>query len=51
MVITCSNIFGQEKDQLINGKVSFITSKNIYVKFDNTENIKIGDTLKFLNQT
>jgi len=51
MVITCSNIFGQEKDQLINGKVSFVTSKNIYVKFDNTENIKIGDTLKFLNQT
>ena len=51
MVITSSNIFGQEKDQLINGKVSFVTSKNVYVKFDNTENIKIGDTLKFLNQT
>ena len=48
--ITCSNIFGQEKDQLINGKVSFVTSKNIYVKFDDTKNINIGDTLKFLNQ-
>ena len=50
IIITCSNIFGQEKDQLINGKVSFVTSKNIYVKFDDTKNINIGDTLKFLNQ-
>jgi hypothetical protein len=50
IIITCSNIFGQEKDQLINGKVSFVTSKNIYVKFNDTKNINIGDTLKFLNQ-
>lgn len=49
-IITSSNIFGQEKDQLINGKVSFVTSKNIYVKFDDTKHIKVGDTLKFLNQ-
>ncbi len=51
MVISSSNTIGQVKDQLINGKVSFVTSKNIYVKFENTDNIKIGDTLKFLNQT
>jgi len=50
IIITCSNIYGQEKDQLINGKVSFVTSKNIYVKFNDTKNINIGDTLKFLNQ-
>ena len=49
-LITCSNIYGQEKDQLINGKVSFVTSKNVYVKFDDTKHIKVGDTLKFLNQ-
>ncbi len=28
------------------GKVSFITSQNVYVKFDNTERINIGDTLQ-----
>ena len=47
---TCFCIYGQEKDQLLNGKVSFVTSKNVYVKFDNTKHINIGDTLKFLNQ-
>jgi len=50
IVIVSSNLFGQVKDQLIDGKVSFVTSKNIYVKFDDTKNINIGDTLKFLNQ-
>ncbi len=46
----CLCLFGQERKQLITGKVSFVTSKNIYIKFKSTENIKIGDTLKFLNQ-
>jgi len=40
-----SNVFGQNKDQLLKGKVSFVTSKNVYVKFDNTKDINIGDTL------
>ncbi len=39
-------IVGQEKKETLEGKVSFVTSKNIYVKFGNTENIKIGDTLR-----
>lgn len=30
------------------GKVSLITSRNVYVKFDNTSGIKVGDTLKLL---
>lgn len=50
IVISSSNVFGQDKDQLIDGKVSFVTSKNVYVKFDDTEKINVGDTLKFLNQ-
>ena len=33
-----SNLFKKE------GKISFITSQNIYVRFDNTENISVGDT-------
>ena len=50
IVFTSSNLFGQVKDQLIDGKVSFVTSKNVYVKFDDTKNINVGDTLRFLNQ-
>jgi len=45
-----TNLFGQANDEIITGKVSFITSKNVYVKFDTTEKCNIGDTLKFLNQ-
>ncbi len=47
LVIISSNIFGQDKDQLIKGKVTFITSNNVYVKFSNTETINVGDTLQF----
>ncbi|REE81923.1 hypothetical protein BX611_1465 [Lutibacter oceani] len=50
LMLLCPKLFGQDKDILITGKVSFVNSKNIYVKFENTKNINIGDTLKFLNQ-
>ena len=39
-------MYGQDKNQLSKGEISFVTSKNVYVKFDNTELIKIGDTLQ-----
>ena len=29
------------------GKISFITSQNIYVKFENTEGISVGDTVYY----
>ena len=35
----------QNDQGLQQGKVSFITSQNVYVKFDRTEVIQIGDTL------
>ncbi len=41
----CSVIYGQETNMAILGEVSFVTSKNVYVKFDNTLVISIGDTL------
>jgi len=44
-VSICSNMFGQNKNQLLKGEVSFVTSKNVYVKFDNTLTISNGDTL------
>ncbi|MFK5959137.1 MAG: hypothetical protein QM495_09765 [Lutibacter sp.] len=50
MTLLCSNLFGQGKDMLITGTVSFVNSKNSYVKFENTKHLKIGDTLRFLNQ-
>ena len=36
---------GQDTLRIHEGKVSFVTSKNVYVKFDNTKGIQIGDTL------
>jgi hypothetical protein len=41
-----ASIFGQDKDQVQKGAISFVTSKNVYVKFANTELIKVGDTLQ-----
>ncbi|WP_299528856.1 hypothetical protein [uncultured Lutibacter sp.] len=46
----CSKINGQEKKMLLTGKVSFVTSQSVYVKFESTKHINIGDTLRFLNQ-
>ena len=59
MVITRNNIllvvctllfvfsaFGQKNKIQISGEVTFLTSKNVYVKFDNTSMIKVGDTLQ-----
>lgn len=36
---------GQEKYIQKTGKVSLVTSRNVYVKFDNTDGINVGDTL------
>ena len=50
MLFSCSKSFGQRKNVLITGKVTFKTSKNVYVKFKSTEHISKGDSLRFLNQ-
>lgn len=39
------NIFGQSTEIILKGTISYITSQNVYVKFDNTEGIHIGDSL------
>lgn len=42
----CINIFfGQEESEYIEGKISYITSQSVYVKFSTTEHVSIGDTL------
>lgn len=48
-MITSSFIYGQEIKVPLIGKITFITSKNVYVKFDNTTMIKVGDTLKTID--
>lgn len=35
----------QESNEVLPGRVSYVTSYNIYVKFENTSNIVVGDTL------
>lgn len=37
--------FAQLSGEFIKGQVSFISSQNVYVKFENTQGIQIGDTL------
>jgi len=44
------NVQGQVNDTLVKGKVSYITSQNVYVKFQTTRGINAGDTL-FFNQS
>jgi hypothetical protein len=39
------NIFAQTYDSVLKGSISYITSQNVYVKFENTYGIHIGDTL------
>jgi hypothetical protein len=37
--------FGQDSEIFLEGDVSYTSSKNIYVKFNSTKHIRIGDTL------
>ncbi len=48
-IVLTYNVFGQTKDQIIEGTVSFVTTNNIYVKFENTQSIAIGDSLNLKN--
>ncbi len=45
LVLSVNLLAQVQRDTLIAGTVSFISSQNVYVKFDNTDGIDIGDTL------
>jgi hypothetical protein len=48
LVLVCGfglNTFGQNKENHLKGQVTFVTSKNVYVKFESTNLIKVGDSL------
>ncbi len=38
-------LLAQDKTEQMLGKISFVTSNNIYVKFDDTQQVEVGDTL------
>ena len=45
-ILFCFNIFAQEaRLKKIEGKVSYVTPQNVYMKFPSTEGIKKGDTV------
>lgn len=45
LLLLGSLMMAQEQVQLEDGTVSFLTSKNVYVKFASTKNLNVGDTL------
>jgi len=50
LILLCGfgfNMFGQDSSSIvIKGKVTFVTTANVYVQFDATKNIKVGDSLQ-----
>ena len=48
IILTYSG-YGQDNDEILIGQISFLTSNNIYVKFDTTSKISPGDTLHLSN--
>ena len=44
IIILCTELQGQSTDDL-KGQVSFVSTKNVYVKFKSTAGIAVGDTL------
>ncbi|MDP2337233.1 MAG: hypothetical protein Q8N05_12450 [Bacteroidota bacterium] len=45
MILSLFNLYGQEFRPLAEGKVSYITSQNIYVKFEQAGTVQAGDTI------
>ena len=49
IIFIATNLLAQTKEEVREGKISYISSQNIYASFNSTKNIKIGDYL-FVNQ-
>jgi len=45
VLASASVCFSQTKSKSLEGKVTFVTSTNVYVRFEDTKSITIGDTL------
>lgn len=46
LIAVCGMTYAQTKTNTATGKVTFVTSKNAYVRFEATDFIKVGDTLQ-----
>ena len=40
-----TNAFSQNEQTIIKGTISYLNGQNVYVKFENTEGIRVGDSL------
>ncbi|HEX5625153.1 MAG TPA: hypothetical protein VFX48_03975, partial [Saprospiraceae bacterium] len=49
LLFTSASVHAQQTDSLRAGNVSYVSSRNVYVKFQNTRDISIGDTLFVLD--
>ena len=45
LIFFCIELQGQTVDENLKGQVSFVSTKNVYVKFKSTAGIAVGDTL------
>ena len=45
-IVVYTASYGQNNEQISQGNITFVTSKNVYVKFNSTDNINIGDSLQ-----
>ncbi len=51
ILIFLSGVLISAQERIMEGNISFVTSNNIYVRFENTAKIKIGDSLRLDGQT
>ena len=51
LLIFVTFVSAQTDHERIEGEVTYLSSQNIYIKFDNTDNIKVGDTLFLKKKT
>lgn len=47
MFLFCSLGYSQGTTELLEGKVTYLTSRNVYIRFDDTRQIEVGDTLQW----
>ena len=45
ILLIMMGVRAQKADTLVKGNISYLTSQNVYVKFQSTRGIKTGDTL------
>ena len=47
VLLFCSLGYSQGTNEQLEGKVTYLTSRNVYVRFDHTQEMEVGDTLQW----